>query len=194
MTLYYKFINIPSLGVVLNCRSLGGPSSIISWRWLREKRMNLTYPLPIVKGEAHEPDVTLSVLELMQDRHSWVSQLEGVVQVCKTARLPAHNTVLTWLQTQVYTVCKTARLPAHNTVLTWLQTQVCTVCKTARLPGHNTVLTWLQKQVCTVCKTARLPAHNTVLTWLQTQVYTVCKTASTQYGSQMTTNTSMHCL
>ena len=54
----------------------------------------LTDPLPVVKREAHEPDFTISVVELVDERHATVRQFDVIVKVDESPRLPADDTVL----------------------------------------------------------------------------------------------------
>ena len=48
----------------------------------------------MVKREAHEPDFTVSVVELVDERHATVGQFDVIVEIDESPRLPADDTVL----------------------------------------------------------------------------------------------------
>lgn len=65
--------------------------------------------LPEIQSESHVPDITILVVESMEDGHIAVAESQGVVHVCQGARLPTNDTVLTRLQNNQQTMHR-----AHN--------------------------------------------------------------------------------
>lgn len=56
--------------------------------------------LPEIQSESHVPDITILVVESMEDGHIAVAESQGVVHVCQGARFPTNDTVLTRLKKQ----------------------------------------------------------------------------------------------
>lgn len=65
--------------------------------------------LPEIQSESHVPDITILVVESMEDGHIAVAESQGVVHVCQGAGLPTNDTVLTRLQNNQQTMHR-----AHN--------------------------------------------------------------------------------
>ena len=57
----------------------------------------------MIERKAHEPDFTVAVFELVNERCVIVGQLDVIIEISKTTRLPADYAILTRLQTQTKT-------------------------------------------------------------------------------------------